>query len=85
MVNVNALRESLIDLTEYAKNQILLTASVLNELAALKEVVSSLDPKVADILNQKKVEAERNPSEALQSAIQKLDEKIRKLKVGQVC
>jgi dsDNA-specific endonuclease/ATPase MutS2 len=85
MINVNALRETLIDLAEYAKNQLLLTASAMNEIAALREAISGLDPTVSDILKQKKLEAERNSSEALQIAVQKLDEKIRKLKVGQVC
>jgi hypothetical protein len=67
------------------RSTFVMSASILNELAALRETVRGLDPTFADVIEQKRKEAEERGFEAVARVLAGLDEMIQQLKSGYVC
>jgi ABC-type protease/lipase transport system fused ATPase/permease subunit len=62
-----------------------MSAAVLNELTALRETVRGLDPTFADVIEQKRKEAEARGSVEVARVLAGIDEMIERLKNGYVC
>ena len=85
MINENALRDVLLALAEQQKTQYVMISSVLNEVDALRETVRGHDPRFADILEQKRLEAVQKQAAIVKIVIQQFDETLRRLNAGEVC
>jgi hypothetical protein len=85
MINENALRDALLALATDGRSNYVMIASLLRELAALRETVRGLDPTFADILERKRQEAAQNDAEVVEASIVRYDEIIRRLNNGEVC
>jgi hypothetical protein len=85
MINENALRDALLALATDGRSNYVMIASLLRELAALRETVRALDPTFADILEQKRQEAVQNDDEVVKAVIVQYDELIRRVTNGEVC
>jgi hypothetical protein len=85
MINENALRDALLALATDGRSNYVMISSVLNELAAIREIVRGLDPTFAHILDQKRQEAGQSDAESASAVIARYDEIIRRLYDGEVC
>ena len=85
MINENALRDALLALATDARSSYVMIASMLRELAALRETVRGLDPTFVDILERERQQAVRNDDAEVRALIVHYDEIIRRLTVGEVC
>ena len=85
MINENALRDALLSLATDGRSNYVMISSVLNELAAIREIVRGLDPTFAHILDQKRQEAGQSDAESASAVIARYDEIIRRLYDGEVC
>jgi len=85
MINENALRDALLALATYGRSNYVMISSVLNELAAVREIVRGLDPTSTDTLDQKRQEAAQSEAESARAVIARYDEIIRRLYNGEVC
>ena len=85
MINENALRDTLLSLAADTKANYVMISSMVNELAALREAVIALDPKLADKVEQRSQAAAQKNVAILEARIARHDEIIRRLDVGEVC
>jgi hypothetical protein len=85
MINENALRDTLLALATEGRSNHVMISSVLNELAAIREIVRGLDPTSADVLDQKRQAAAQSEAESARAVIARYDEMIRRLYNGEVC
>jgi len=85
MINENALRDALLALATDGRSNYVMISSVLNELAAVREIVRGLDPTSTDALDQKRQEAAQSEAESARAVIARYDEIIRRLYNGEVC
>ena len=85
MINENALRDILLSLAADTKANYVMISSMVNELAALREAVIALDPKLADKVEQRSQAAAEKNAAILEAGIARHDEIIRRLDVGEVC
>ncbi len=85
MINENALRDALLALATDGRSNYVMISSVLNEFAAIREMVRGLDPTSADTLDQKRQEAAQSDAESTSAVIARYDETIRRLYSGEVC
>jgi hypothetical protein len=85
MINENALRDTLLSLAADTKANYVMISSMMNELAALREAVIALDPKLADKVEQRSQAAAQKNVAILEARIARHDEIIRRLDVGEVC
>jgi len=85
MINENALRDALLALATDGRSNYVMISSVLNELAAVREIVRGLDPTSSDALDQKRQEAAQSDAESARAVIARYDEIIRRLYNGEVC
>jgi hypothetical protein len=85
MINENALRDTLLSLAADTKANYVMISSMVNELAALREAVIALDPKLADKVEQRSQAAAQKNALILEAGIARHDEIIRRLDVGEVC
>jgi hypothetical protein len=85
MINENALRDVLLALAEQQKNQYIIYSAVLNELAALRETVKSLDPTFSDVIEQKRREQADATREVVSLQVRIFDEIIRRVDSGEIC
>lgn len=85
MINENALRDALLALATDGRSNYVMISSVLNELAAVREIVRGLDPTSTDALDQKCQEAAQRDAESARVVIARYDEIIRRLYDGEVC
>ena len=85
MINENALRDALLALATDGRSNYVMISSVLNELAAVREIVRGLDPTSTDALDQKRQEAAQSDAESARAVIARYDEIIRRLYDGEVC
>jgi hypothetical protein len=85
MINENALRDTLLSLAADTKANYVMISSMMNELAALREAVSTLDSKLADQVEQRSQAAAEKNAAMLEAGIARHDEIIRRLDVGEVC
>ena len=85
MINENALRDALLALATDGRSNYVMISSVLNELAAIREIVRGLDPTFAHILDQKRQGAAQGDAESVRVVIARYDEIIRRLYNGEVC
>lgn len=85
MINETALRDALSALAQQSKTLYVMTSSVLNEVAALRETVRGLDPTFADVLEQKRQEAAREQAEVVRLQLALYDHILERLKHGEVC
>ena len=58
MVNESKLKETLLYLAEDNRTNYIMIASLVNEVAALRETVRALDPTFGDVLEQRRDESE---------------------------
>ena len=85
MVNEHELRDVLMGLAMENRSAFLMTNAVLNELTALRETVRGLDPTFADVIEQKREEAEARGAVEVARVLAGIDEMIERLKNGYVC
>jgi hypothetical protein len=85
MINENALRDTLLALATEGRSNHVMISSVLNELAAIREIVRGLDPTSAAVLDQKRQAAAQSEAESARAVIARYDEMIRRLYNGEVC
>lgn len=85
MVNENALRDALMALILSSKSNYIMISAVLAELRAVRDTVSGLDPTFADVLEQKRIEAEEAADSVVKSVLASFDEIFQRVKNGEVC
>ena len=85
MIDESALKETLLYLAEDNRTNYIMIASLVNEIAALREAVRGLDPTFADVLEQKRDESEAIGDEKIRASIAAYDLIIQKLREGHVC
>lgn len=85
MINEANLRDVLLGLTMENRSAFVMSVSILNELTALRETVRGLDPTFADVIEQKRNEAEARGAEQAARVLAGIDEMIERLNNGHVC
>jgi ABC-type protease/lipase transport system fused ATPase/permease subunit len=85
MIDESNLRDVLTGLAMETRSAFVMSAAVLNELTALRETVRGLDPTFADVIEQKRKEAEARGSVEVARVLAGIDEMIERLKNGYVC
>lgn len=85
MVNESALKNTLIYLAEDAKTNYTMIASLVNEIAALRETVKGLDPTFSDVLEVKRDESQDRADEKIRASLAAYDSLIQRLKDGLGC
>jgi hypothetical protein len=85
MVNESQLRDVLTALVMENRSAFVMTNAVLNELTALRETVRGLDPTFADVIEQKREEAEARGAAEVARVLAGMNEMIESLKNGYVC
>lgn len=85
MINEANLRDVLTGLLMETRSAFVMSASILNELTALRETVRGLDPTFADVIEQKRNEAEARGAVEVVGVLARTDELIERLKNGYVC
>jgi hypothetical protein len=85
MINESQLKDVLTGLAMENRSAFVMTAAVLNELTALRETVRGLDPTFADVIEQKRKEAEARGAAEVARVLAGIDEMIESLKNGYVC
>jgi len=85
MTDEMALRDVLMALVSGSKNNYIMISAALAELAAAREILSSLDPTFADVLEKKRQQAEAERDSVAKTVIGQYDAIIQGLKDGDVC
>lgn len=85
MINDANLRDVLTGLAMETRSAFVMSNSILNELTALRETVRGLDPTFADVIEQKRSEAEARGAVEVARMLGGIDEMLRLLKNGYVC
>ena len=85
MINESQLKDVLMGLAMENRSAFLMTNAVLNELTALRETVRGLDPTFADVIEQKRNEAEARGAAEVDRVLAGIDAMIESLKNGYVC
>lgn len=85
MIDESNLRDVLTGLAMETRSAFVMSAAVLNELTALRETVRGLDPTFADVIEQKRNEAEVRGAVEVARVLAGIDEMIERLKNGYVC
>ena len=85
MIDESNLRDVLTGLLMEARSAFEMSAAILNELTALRETVRGLDPTFADVIEQKRNEAEARGSAQVAGVLARTDALIERLKNGYVC
>jgi hypothetical protein len=85
VINESELRSVLIALIMEHRSAFVMSAAVLNELTALRETVRGLDPTFAEVIEQKRKEAEARGVESVARVLSGFDEMIQRMNSGQVC
>jgi hypothetical protein len=85
MIDESHLRDVLTALTMETRSAFVMSNEILNELTALRETVRGLDPTFADVIEQKRKEAEARGAVEVAGVLGRIDELIESLKNGYVC
>jgi hypothetical protein len=85
MINESQLKDVLMGLAMENRSAFIMTNAVLNELTALRETIRGLDPTFADVIEQKRIEAEARGAAQVARVLAGIDEMIESLKNGYVC
>jgi hypothetical protein len=85
MIDEHNLRDTLLAFATENRTNHILIVSLVNELAALRETVRSLDPTFADVMEQRRDEAQERGAEIAQHVLARLDRIIQQVKDGYVC
>jgi hypothetical protein len=85
MIDESNLRDVLIGMAMENRSAFVMTAAILNELTALRETVRGLDPTFADVIEQKREEAEARGAAEVARVLAGIDEMIESLKNHYVC
>jgi hypothetical protein len=80
MIDEANLRDVLTGLAMETRSAFVMSASILNELAALRETVRDLDPTFADVIEQRRKEAEARGAVEVARVLAGIDEMIEQLK-----
>jgi hypothetical protein len=85
MIDESNLRDVLTALTMETRSAFVMSNEILNELTALRETVRGLDPTFADVIEQKRKEAEARGAGEVAGVLARIDTMIESLKNGYVC
>ena len=85
MIDEANLRDVLTGLMMETRSAFVMSNAVLNELTALRETVRGLDPTFADVIEQKRNEAEARGAVEVAGVLARFDVLIERLKDGYVC
>lgn len=85
MIDEANLRDVLTALAMETRSAFVMSSAVLSELTALRETVRGLDPTFADVIEQKRNEAEARGAVEVARVLRGIDEMIERLKSGYVC
>ena len=85
IINESNLRDVLTGFAMENRSAFIMTNAVLNELTALRETVRGLDPTFADVIEQKRNEAEVRAAAEVARVLAGIDAMIESLKNRYVC
>jgi hypothetical protein len=85
MINESQLKDVLMSLLMENRSAFVMSNAILSELTALRETVRSLDPTFADVIEQKRNEAEARGAAEAARVLDGIDAMIESLKNGYVC
>jgi hypothetical protein len=85
MINETQLKSALTALVMENRSAFVMSSDILAELTALRETVRALDPTFAEVLEQKRKEAEARAVVEVDRVLGNYDELLESLKNGYVC